>query len=107
MSMYRYGHASVVKASITGSIIGNLLLVLGFAMAAGGIRPKWRCNWIRLCITKCSYSCIRYTIECVFYMSCLSGMSCKCDAHPVHLRMMLHKIRIPAGPAKNTCVEGH
>jgi len=28
----------LVKASITGSIIGNLLLVLGFAMAAGGIR---------------------------------------------------------------------
>jgi Ca2+:H+ antiporter len=32
------GLLELVKASITGSIIGNLLLVLGFAMAAGGIR---------------------------------------------------------------------
>ncbi len=32
------GLIELVKASITGSIIGNLLLVLGFAMLAGGIR---------------------------------------------------------------------
>ncbi|MEI7719659.1 MAG: calcium/proton exchanger [bacterium] len=32
----RAGLIEVVKASITGSIIGNLLLVLGFAMFAGG-----------------------------------------------------------------------
>ncbi len=32
------GLLELVKASITGSIIGNLLLVLGFAMAMGGIR---------------------------------------------------------------------
>ncbi len=34
----RAGLLELVKASITGSIIGNLLLVLGFAMAIGGIR---------------------------------------------------------------------
>ena len=34
------GLTEVVKASITGSIIGNLLLVLGSAMFAGGIRYK-------------------------------------------------------------------
>jgi Ca2+:H+ antiporter len=32
------GLLELVKASITGSIIGNLLLVLGFSMVAGGIR---------------------------------------------------------------------
>lgn len=32
----RAGHPEVVKASITGSIIGNLLLILGLAMLAGG-----------------------------------------------------------------------
>ncbi len=32
------GLLELVKASITGSIIGNLLLVLGFAMAVGGAR---------------------------------------------------------------------
>ncbi|MGK7902344.1 MAG: calcium/proton exchanger [Hormoscilla sp.] len=34
------GLISVVKASITGSIISNLLLVMGFAMFLGGIRFK-------------------------------------------------------------------
>jgi Ca2+:H+ antiporter len=32
------GLVSVVKASITGSIIGNILLVLGLSMAAGGVK---------------------------------------------------------------------
>ncbi len=36
----RAGLVDVVKASITGSIIGNLLLVMGFAMLLGGIRFK-------------------------------------------------------------------
>ena len=34
------GLVDVVKASITGSIIGNLLLVTGFAMLLGGLRYK-------------------------------------------------------------------
>ena len=36
----RAGLLEVVKASITGSIIGNLLLVLGMAMFCGGLRHK-------------------------------------------------------------------
>jgi Ca2+:H+ antiporter len=36
----RRGLYGVVKASLTGSIIGNVLLVLGAAMLAGGIRHK-------------------------------------------------------------------
>ncbi len=36
----RAGHVEVVKASITGSIIGNLLLVLGLAIVAGGMRRE-------------------------------------------------------------------
>jgi Ca2+:H+ antiporter len=36
----RAGLIGVVKASITGSIIGNLLLVLGTAIVAGGLRHK-------------------------------------------------------------------
>ena len=39
------GLDSVVKASITGSVIGNLLLVLGASLLAGGIRyPTQRFN---------------------------------------------------------------
>ncbi len=34
----RAGHIEVVKASITGSIIGNLLLVLGVSIFAGGLK---------------------------------------------------------------------
>lgn len=34
------GEVNVVKASLTGSIIGNLLLVLGFSMFLGGLRFK-------------------------------------------------------------------
>src|SRR6185295_6042377 len=36
----RAGQIEVVKASITGSIIGNLLLVLGASVFAGGLRFK-------------------------------------------------------------------
>src|SRR5262249_35051337 len=39
------GLYDVVKASLTGSIIGNILLVLGVSMLAGGRRPgKQRCH---------------------------------------------------------------
>ena len=34
------GEAEVVKASLTGSIIGNILLVLGLALLVGGVRFK-------------------------------------------------------------------
>src|SRR5207247_6972276 len=34
------GLTEVVKASLTGSIVGNLLLVLGLSMLAGGARYK-------------------------------------------------------------------
>jgi Ca2+:H+ antiporter len=36
----REGHLDVVKASLTGSIIGNMLLVLGLAMLLGGWRHR-------------------------------------------------------------------
>src|SRR3954464_12349426 len=36
----RAGEIEVVKASITGSIIGNLLLVLGASIVAGGFKYK-------------------------------------------------------------------
>src|SRR5688572_5304714 len=41
----RAGLHDVVKASITGSIIGNILLVLGLAFIAGGLKfPELRFN---------------------------------------------------------------
>src|SRR5690348_6245540 len=38
LAALRAGLPDVVKASITGSIVGNILLVLGAAMLAGGLR---------------------------------------------------------------------
>ena len=39
IALYK-GHIAVVKASITGSIIGNILLVLGLSILLGGFRHK-------------------------------------------------------------------
>src|SRR6476469_8337391 len=39
-SLLRAGLTELVKASITGSIIGNLLLVLGAAQLAGGLKYR-------------------------------------------------------------------
>ncbi|WP_208752681.1 calcium/proton exchanger [Corallococcus carmarthensis] len=45
LAALRSGHADVVKASITGAILGNLLLVLGAAILAGGLKyPKQKFN---------------------------------------------------------------
>jgi Ca2+:H+ antiporter len=38
----RAGHISVVKASLSGSIMGNLLLVLGLSLIAGGARRDFQ-----------------------------------------------------------------
>ncbi len=38
LSALRAGYVDMVRASITGSIIGNILLVLGLSMVAGGIK---------------------------------------------------------------------
>jgi Ca2+:H+ antiporter len=40
LAALRAGEVDVVKASITGSIIGNLLLVFGVALVAGGLRRE-------------------------------------------------------------------
>ena len=39
IALYK-GHIGVVKASITGSIIGNILLVLGLSILLGGVKHK-------------------------------------------------------------------
>ncbi len=45
LAALRQGLVSLVKASITGSILGNLLLILGLSLVVGGIRtPNLRFN---------------------------------------------------------------
>src|SRR3954463_11000164 len=38
ISALRHGHVNLVKGSITGSILGNLLLVAGASIVAGGLK---------------------------------------------------------------------
>lgn len=66
------GLTGVVKASITGSIIGNLLLVLGASILAGGLRyPKQTFNQTaaRVSATSLGLSAIALLIPTVFHNS--------------------------------------
>ena len=45
ISALRHGHVALVKGSLTGSILGNLLLVAGASIVAGGVSfPKLKFN---------------------------------------------------------------
>ncbi|MBK1882035.1 calcium/proton exchanger [Luteolibacter pohnpeiensis] len=66
------GLTGVVKASITGSIIGNILLVVGASLLAGGIRyPRQTFNQTaaRISSTSLSLAAIGLTIPTIFHWS--------------------------------------
>jgi Ca2+:H+ antiporter len=66
------GLPSVVKASITGSIIGNILLVLGLATLLGGARHKeqrFNKTGARTSVISLSLAAIALIIPTVFHMS--------------------------------------
>ena len=66
------GLTNVVKASITGSIIGNILLVLGFSMLLGGTRHKeqtFNKAGARTSVISLSLAAIALIIPTVFHMS--------------------------------------
>jgi Ca2+:H+ antiporter len=66
------GLTGVVKASITGSIIGNILLVLGFSMLLGGTRHKeqvFNKAGARTSVVSLSLAAIALIIPTVFHMS--------------------------------------
>ncbi len=69
------GLTGVVKASVTGSIIGNLLLVLGASVLAGGLRyPKQTFNQTaaRVSATSLGLGAIALMIPTVFHRAALS-----------------------------------
>jgi len=66
------GLTSVVKASITGSIIGNILLVLGLAILLGGAKHKeqrFNKTGARTSVISLSLAAIALIIPTVFHMS--------------------------------------
>lgn len=68
----------VVKASITGSIIGNILLVLGFSMLLGGTRHKeqtFNKAGARTSVISLSLAAIALIIPTVFHMSAAASPS--------------------------------
>ncbi|MGK2942584.1 MAG: hypothetical protein ACSLFJ_13040 [Immundisolibacter sp.] len=66
------GLTGVVKASITGSIIGNILLVLGASILASGMRyPRQTFNQTaaRISVTSLSLAAIGLIIPTIFHLS--------------------------------------
>jgi Ca2+:H+ antiporter len=67
----RAGLYDLVKASITGSIIGNVLLVFGLSVLVGGVRhPVQRFNRTAasLASTMLVLSCVSLVVPAIFYM---------------------------------------
>ena len=70
------GLIGVVKASIIGSILGNILVVLGFSMLAGGLRFRHLCfnqTGIRVAATSLTLATIGLIIPTVFHLSVEHG----------------------------------
>jgi Ca2+:H+ antiporter len=66
------GLIGVVKASITGSIIGNILLVVGASMVAGGMRfnrQTFNKTGARIAATSLSLAAIGLIIPTIFHLS--------------------------------------
>ncbi len=66
----RAGEQELVKASITGSILGNLLLILGLSMLAGGLkngRQRFDRDLAGLSSTMMSLAVIGLTVPTLFY----------------------------------------
>src|ERR1700722_3931615 len=71
------GLTGVVKASITGSIIGNVLLVMGASILGGGIRfPEQRFNRTaaRASATTLTLAAVALTIPTVFHVTAAGGI---------------------------------
>jgi Ca2+:H+ antiporter len=71
IALYK-GYIPVVKASITGSIIGNILLVLGLSILLGGTKykeQKFNKTAARTAVISLSLAAIALIIPTVFHMS--------------------------------------
>jgi Ca2+:H+ antiporter len=71
IALYK-GHIGVVKASITGSIIGNILLVLGLSILLGGTKHKeqrFNRTAARTAVISLTLAAIALIIPTVFHLS--------------------------------------
>src|SRR5258707_15051303 len=82
----RAGMLDVVKASLTGSIIGNLLLVLGAAFLAGGLRHKiqtFGTVGVRLQVGMMALAAIAILVPSIFVMSSVGELASRSVAFSV------------------------
>jgi Ca2+:H+ antiporter len=76
LAALRAGLYDVVKASIVGSIVGNVLLVLGAAMLAGGIRhreQKFNAEGARAQATMLTLAAIAFILPAAYQLALGSG----------------------------------
>src|SRR3984885_5126738 len=72
------GLTGVVKASITGSIIGNILLVMGVSILGGGLKfseQRFNKTAARAAATTLTLAAVALTIPTVFHITTASGRS--------------------------------
>jgi Ca2+:H+ antiporter len=88
----RAGMLDVVKASLTGSIIGNLLLVLGAAFLAGGLRhpiQTFATIGVRLQVGMMALAAIAILVPSIFTMTGKSELAAKSMAFSVIVSAIL------------------
>ncbi len=88
----RAGMLDVVKASLTGSIIGNLLLVLGAAFLAGGLRHKiqtFATVGVRLQVGMMALAALAILVPSIFVMSGVDELAHRSVAFSVVVSVVL------------------
>ncbi len=92
LAALRAGLYDVVKASIVGSIIGNILLVLGAAMLAGGLRhreQRYNADGARAQATMLTLSAIGFILPAAFAWALKDGPKAQLTALSVAMSIVL------------------
>ena len=88
----RAGMLDVVKASLTGSIIGNLLLVLGAAFLAGGLRHKiqtFATVGVRLQVGMMALAALAILVPSIFAASGVEALASRSVAFSIVVSVLL------------------
>ena len=86
------GLFDVVKASLAGSVIGNILLVLGMSMLAGGLKYKiqtFNRNSINITASMLLFAVLGLSIPAIFTHTIPEGRLTTQDAGLSHITALL------------------
>lgn len=93
LSALRAGYVDMVRASITGSIIGNVLLVLGLSMVAGGLKyqtQQFNRTAATTAATLLALAAISLTVPAVFHHAAHHGA----HVHETRLALCIATIQL-------------